>query len=42
MSIRLRLAVVFAIASAILFILGSWLFVAKLSASLLARVSGLS
>ena len=38
MSIRLRLAVVFAIASAILFALGSWLFVAKLSASLLATI----
>ena len=38
MSIRLRLAVVFAIAAAILFTLGSWLFVAKLSASLLGTI----
>ena len=38
MSIRLRLAVVFAVAAAILFTLGSWLFVAKLSASLLGTI----
>ena len=38
MSIRLRLAVVFAIAAAILFTLGSWLFVAKLSSSLLGTI----
>ncbi|HEY6278509.1 MAG TPA: hypothetical protein VIX86_19520, partial [Streptosporangiaceae bacterium] len=38
MSIRLRLAVVFAIASTVLFALGSWLFVAKLSASLLGTI----
>ena len=38
MSIRLRLAVVFAIAAAILFTLGSWLFAAKLSASLLGTI----
>jgi len=34
MSIRLRLAVVFAVASAVLFALGGWLFVSRLSASL--------
>lgn len=34
MSIRLRLAVVFAVASAVVFALGSWLFVAELSSSL--------
>jgi two-component system OmpR family sensor kinase len=38
MSIRLRLAVVFAVASAIVFALGSWLFAAELSASLLGSV----
>src|ERR1017187_3344688 len=38
MSIRLRLAVVFAVASAILFALGSWLFVAELSSSLLGSI----
>ncbi|HEX6878606.1 MAG TPA: HAMP domain-containing sensor histidine kinase [Nocardioidaceae bacterium] len=34
MSIRLRLAVVFAVASAVVFALGSWLFVTELSSSL--------
>ena len=38
MSIRLRLAVVFAAAAALLFALGSWLFVAELSASLLGSI----
>jgi signal transduction histidine kinase len=38
MSIRLRLAVVFAVASAIVFALGSWLFVAMLSSSLLGAI----
>ena len=38
MSIRLRLAVVFAVASAILFALGSWLFLVKLSSSLLSTI----
>jgi signal transduction histidine kinase len=38
MSIRLRLAVVFAVAAAIVFALGSWLFVATLSASLLSSI----
>ena len=38
MSIRLRLAVVFTAAAAILFALGSWLFVAELSASLLGTI----
>ncbi len=38
MSIRLRLAVVFAVAAAIVFALGSWLFVATLSASLLNSI----
>jgi hypothetical protein len=38
MPIRLRPAVLFAIAAAILFTLGSWLFVAKLSASLLGAI----
>jgi two-component system, OmpR family, sensor kinase len=38
MSIRLRLAVVFTIAAAILFSLGSWLFAAQLSASLLRTI----
>src|ERR1022692_4585073 len=38
MSIRLRLAVVFAVASVILFALGSWLFVAELSSSLLGSI----
>jgi len=38
MSIRLRLAVLFAVASAVVFILGSWLFVATLSSSLLGSI----
>ena len=38
MSIRLRLAVVFAVASAVVFALGSWLFVAELSSSLLGSI----
>ena len=38
MSIRLRLAVVFAVASAVVFALGSWLFVAMLSSSLLGAI----
>ncbi len=38
MSIRLRLAVVFALSAAVLFALGSWLFVARLSSSLLRSV----
>ena len=38
MSIRLRLAVVFAVASAVVFALGSWLFAATLSSSLLGSV----
>jgi two-component system, OmpR family, sensor kinase len=38
MSIRLRLAVVFTAAAAILFALGGWLFVAALSASLLSSI----
>lgn len=38
MSIRLRLAAVFAIAAAILFALGSWVFVTELSSSLLASI----
>ena len=38
MSIRLRLAVVFTIAAAVLFALGSWLFVTELSSSLLGSV----
>jgi two-component system, OmpR family, sensor kinase len=38
MSIRLRLAVLFAAASAILFALGSWLFVNELSSSLLSSL----
>jgi signal transduction histidine kinase len=38
MSIRLRLAVVFAAASAVMFALGGWLFAATLSASLLGSV----
>ena len=38
MSIRLRLAVVFAVAAAIVFALGSWLFVATLSSSLLSSI----
>ncbi len=38
MSIRLRLAVLFAVASAVVFTLGSWLFAATLSASLLGSV----
>jgi two-component system, OmpR family, sensor kinase len=38
MSIRLRLAVVFTVAAAILFALGSWLFVTALSSSLLGTI----
>jgi signal transduction histidine kinase len=38
MSIRLRLAVVFAVATAVMFALGSWLFVATLSSSLLSSI----
>ncbi len=38
MSIRLRLAVLFAVASAVVFALGSWLFVTELSSSLLGSV----
>ncbi len=38
MSIRLRLAVLFAVAAAVVFALGSWLFAATLSASLLGSV----
>ena len=38
MSIRLRLAVLFAVAAAVVFTLGSWLFAATLSASLLGSV----
>jgi signal transduction histidine kinase len=38
MSIRLRLAVVFTAAAAVVFALGSWLFVATLSASLLGSI----
>jgi two-component system OmpR family sensor kinase len=38
MSIRLRLAVVFTVAAAILFALGSWLFVTLLSSSLLGSI----
>ena len=38
MSIRLRLAVVFAVASAVVFGIGSWLFVAELSSSLLGTI----
>ena len=38
MSIRLRLAVWFAVASAVVFTLGSWLFAVTLSASLLGSV----
>jgi signal transduction histidine kinase len=38
MSIRLRLAVVFAVASAVVFALGSWLFVTELSSSLLGSI----
>jgi len=38
MSIRLRLALVFTIAAAVLFALGSWLFVAELSSSLLGSI----
>jgi two-component system OmpR family sensor kinase len=38
MSIRLRLAVVFTAAAALLFVLGGWLFVAELSASLLGSI----
>ena len=39
MSIRLRLALVFALAAAILFALGSWLFVTQLSSSLLGSIN---
>jgi two-component system, OmpR family, sensor kinase len=38
MSIRLRLAVVFAVASAILFAVGGWVFAAALSSSLLGSI----
>ena len=38
MSIGLRLAVVFALASAVLFALGGWLFVSRLSASLKSTI----
>jgi len=38
MSIRLRLAVVFALAAAVLYVLGSLLFVAELSSSLLSSI----
>jgi len=38
MSIRLRLAVLFAVASAVVFAFGGWLFVAKLSSSLLGSI----
>ncbi len=38
MSIRLRLAVVFALASAVLFALGGWLFLSRLSASLQSTI----
>ena len=38
MSIRIRLAVVFTAAAALVFALGAWLFVAKLSASLLGSI----
>ncbi|HUY50249.1 MAG TPA: ATP-binding protein [Streptosporangiaceae bacterium] len=38
MSIRLRLAVVFAVASALVFTVGSWLFAAALSSSLLGTI----
>ena len=38
MSIRLRLAAVFTLAAAVLFALGSWLFAATLSASLLGTI----
>ena len=38
MSIRLRLAVVFTVAAAILFALGGWLFVTALSSSLLSTI----
>jgi hypothetical protein len=38
MSIRLRLAAAFAVASAIVFTLGSWLFAASLSSSLLGSI----
>jgi two-component system OmpR family sensor kinase len=38
MSIRLRLAAAFVVASAVVFALGSWLFVAKLSSSLLSSI----
>jgi two-component system OmpR family sensor kinase len=38
MSIRLRLAVVFAVASAIVFALGTWLFITELSSSMLGSI----
>ena len=38
MSIRLRLAAVFAVASAVVFALGSWLFVSELSSSMQAAI----
>ncbi|HEV2370850.1 MAG TPA: hypothetical protein VGS19_01665, partial [Streptosporangiaceae bacterium] len=38
MSIRLRLAVVFAVASAVLFAAGSWVFVTELSSALLRSI----
>lgn len=38
MSIRLRLAVIFAVASAVLYSIGSWIFVAALSSSLLGAI----
>ena len=38
MSIKLRLAVAFTAAAAILFTLGSWLFIAGLSSSLLSSI----
>ncbi len=38
MSIRLRLALLFAIASAVVLSLGAWLFVSVLSSSLLSSV----
>jgi two-component system OmpR family sensor kinase len=38
MSIRLRLAVIFAVASAVVFAVGSWLFIAALSSSLLGSI----
>jgi len=38
MSIRLRLAAVFTVASAVVFVLGSWLFVSELSSSMQAAI----